>query len=56
MRRRRQGRSFREREPAIDLNIVREVVLYVISTFIAVLAAVVAPQHPCTMDTTITIM
>ena len=41
MRRRRQGRSFREREPAIDLNIVREVVLYVISTFIAVLAAVV---------------
>ena len=41
MRRRRQGRSYIEREPAIDLNIVREVVYYIISTFIAVLAAVV---------------
>ena len=41
MRRRRQGRSYIEREPAIDLNIVREVVYYIISTFIAVLVAVV---------------
>ena len=41
MRRRRQGRSYIEREPAIDLNIVRGVVYYIISTFIAVLAAVV---------------
>ena len=41
MRRRRQGLSYIEREPAIDLNIVREVVYYIISTFIAVLVAVV---------------
>ena len=41
MRRRRQGRSYIGREPAIDPNIVREVVYYIISTFIAVLAAVV---------------
>ena len=46
MRRRRQGRSYIEREPAIDLNIVREVVYYIISTFIAVLAAVVVVRYP----------